>query len=109
GALNVGDCVGALNRILPLYNSANSDNDVRMLTASVYACHGGLNFFGFLDSLTQNGSGLAGNAFWAYLTGEFPSSSGDYKAEGPVLSIDALMAVVKSGIPILPSSQINAG
>src|SRR3954469_24023259 len=64
GALNVGDCVGALNRILPLYNSGNTDNDVRMITASAYACHANLNFFGFLDSLTQSASGLASSGLW---------------------------------------------
>lgn len=108
--LDNGDCVSAVKEIQPLYNSANTDNRTRMIMASAWACHAQLNFFGFLDSLTQNGSGLANGALWSFLTLSFPSALGkDYMAEGSDLGIDATMAVLNSGIPILPANLFNLG
>jgi hypothetical protein len=109
-ALDVGDCEGAVSRILPLLNSSSSDNEVRMIAASAYSCHAGLQFFSYLDSLTQEVDSLAGAPLWEFLARSFPSDASDpndRKVEGAVLAMDALMASLKSGIPILPISYIN--
>jgi hypothetical protein len=107
-ALNDGDCATAVMKIGPLYNSVNTDNDVRMIAASAYVCYAGMNFFAFLNDLTSNAGSLAGQPFWEFLTRTFPSTVGaDHVVEGALLSSDALMAVLQPGIPILPADFFN--
>lgn len=104
------DCTGALNLILPVYNSANTSNAVRMETAAAYGCSAGINFFGLTQSLTSNISQLTPPYFWALMVQFFPSQSGqDHKMEAAFYGTDALQAVLNSGVIILPADEVNAG
>lgn len=110
-ALTVGDCQTALQAIQPLYESSQSDNDVRLRTASAYACYSKINFFGLIGDMIENSSAIAsGMGFWSTMAKLFPSTAGsDYVVEGSLLGIDALQAVLKPGALILPAFQVNAG
>ena len=70
--LSIQDCSDALALIKPVYNSANTDNDVRMAMAESYACAAGFNLFDTVNNLT-NGAGLSGGAFFNFLATAFPS------------------------------------
>lgn len=108
-ALTTSDCATALDLLLPVYNSANSDNEIRMMTASAYACWANINYFKVMGDMVTNASALT-SGFFTYASTLFPSTIGaDHVAEGALLSQDALMATLKSGIPILPSGGINLG
>jgi hypothetical protein len=112
-ALTTSDCATALDLLLPVYNSANTDNEIRLVTASAYGCWAGINYFKLLGDMVQNSASLTssgGGFFWILSSSLFPSTSGqDYVAEGAMLGTDALMASLKFGVPVLPSAQINAG
>ncbi|MFL5815127.1 MAG: hypothetical protein ACJ763_16240 [Bdellovibrionia bacterium] len=108
-ALTTEDCATALDLLLPVYNSANSDNEIRMMTASAYACWANINYFKVMGDMVVNAGSLS-SGFFNYASKLFPSKIGaDHVAEGSLLSQDALMATTNSGIPILPSGSINAG
>jgi hypothetical protein len=108
-ALTTLDCATALDLLLPVYNSNNTDNEIRMMTASAYACWANINYFKVMGDMAVNSSALS-SGFFAYASKLFPSTIGaDHVAEGSLLSQDALMATIKSGVPILPSGAINLG
>jgi hypothetical protein len=44
--LTTENCTDAVSQITGLYNSANTDNDVRMRAASAYGCNAKVNLFG---------------------------------------------------------------
>jgi hypothetical protein len=109
-ALTDADCATALELLLPVYNSVDSDNEIRMMTASAYACWANINYFKLIGDMVSNVTTLGGSGFWTFSSSLFPSTIGkDHVAEGALLSQDALLATLKSGIPILPSGAINAG
>jgi hypothetical protein len=109
-ALTTSDCSTALELLLPVYNSANSDNEIRMMTASAYDCWANINFFKLVGDMVTHGTTLAGSGFWSYASSIFPSTLGkDHVAEGSLLGQDALLATINPGIPILPSGAINLG
>jgi hypothetical protein len=89
--LTTGDCTDALITILPLYNSSNTNNEVRMLTASAYGCEAGLNFFTVLTNMTTDSNTLTGT-FWVV------ESSG--------YAMNTLMTVLIPGQVILPSDLL---
>lgn len=107
--LSQGDCPDALNVILPFYNSVNTDNDVRMAMAEVYACEAGFNFFGFLNTATGVSFSSPG-VLYELFAEEFPSSGtnvGDKVVESAGFGIDALMASFQSGIVLVPGDLFN--
>lgn len=107
--LTSGDCDDALTAITPLYNSSNTDNDVRLAMASVYGCKAGINFFGLVGTMTSNVSSLE-SGFFAFLKSNFPSTAGqDYVVEGALLAIPPLQAALNTGALVLSADQINAG
>lgn len=109
-ALTTSDCATALQLILPLYNSANSDNAIRMVTASAYACDANIDFFPLLGTLVSNASTLNGGGLWSLLAETFPSVQGkDHVVEGALLAEDALQATLQNGIPVLKQYQTNPG
>jgi hypothetical protein len=109
-ALTTSDCSTALQILLPIYQSANTDNEVRLLTASAYACWANVNYFKLIGDIVSNSGTLAGSGFWSFASSLFPSTAGqDHVAEGAVLAQDALLASLVPGIPILPSGAINYG
>jgi hypothetical protein len=105
--LTTGDCSDALVTILPLYNSAYTDNQVRMLTASAYACEAGVNFFSTLTNITLDASTLTGT-FWGFFAQLFPSVATDKVVESAGYSMDTLMTPLIPGQVILPSDMTNA-
>jgi hypothetical protein len=108
-ALTTEDCATALDLLLPVYNSANTDNEIRMMTASAYACWAKINYFKVMGDMVVNLGSLS-NGFFNYASKLFPSKIGaDHVTEGSLLSQDALMATIQSGVPILPSGAINSG
>jgi len=106
--LSKGECSEAIALIQPVYDSVNTDNEVRMLTASAYACNAGVNFFNLVWEIATNGAALAGNP-WALMVKLFPSTldPDDRVMESSLLSTDALMSQLKVGAVILPSQYIN--
>lgn len=112
-ALNKGNCTRAIDIIDPLYDSAYTNNEVRMLRASAYACLAGIdNFFGLVSTIGSNSSKFSGNSFWAYMTELFYNSvtnTQDLRIYGTWNAMDALQAAITPGTIIVPSNQINAG
>lgn len=49
--LSRGSCDAALEAILPVYSSPNVDDEVRLVTASAYACKGTFNFLTLVGNL----------------------------------------------------------
>jgi hypothetical protein len=105
--LTTGDCTDALITILPLYNSSNTDNQVRMLAASAYACEAGVNFFSTLTNLTLDANTLT-STFWGFFAQLFPSTSIDKVVESAGYGMDTLMTTLIPGQVILPSDMINS-
>jgi hypothetical protein len=96
--------------LLPVYSSVNSDNEIRVLTASAYACWANINYFKLVGDIVTNSSAIAGSGFWRFASQLFPSSIGsDHVAEGSLLGQDALLATLRPGVPILPSGAISLG
>ena len=110
-ALTVQDCATAIDTIKPLYNSAATDNDVRMKMASAYACDAHINFFKLMGDLASNANAMAtGSGLWTSMAKLFPSTAGsDYVVEGGLLGMDAVFSALNTGAVVLPNDQVNAG
>src|SRR4051812_23175810 len=78
--LSAQNCAAAVARIQPLYNSGNTDNQVRLKMASAYGCNATINFFGLTGELASTGlTALTGAGLWKNLSRLFPSTTGsDY-------------------------------
>ncbi|MCC7440898.1 MAG: hypothetical protein IT285_04660 [Bdellovibrionales bacterium] len=100
--LTEGDCAAAIEVIDPLYDSSDTDNEVRMLRASAYGCSAGINYFDLVEEF-QTGN-LVGNAFWEFSTRLFPSVSTDNILESSWFAFDAVQAAVEDGVAV-PDSQ----
>lgn len=110
-SLTSGDCNGALTQILPLYNSANSDNDIRIATAESYACLDGIEFFKIIGDLTSSGDNFSGSGLWEFLAQEFPSTTVPVDDKKPLYAesaMDALMATLNPPGVILPADEVNS-
>jgi len=109
--LSAGNCAAAITEIEGLYKSASTDNEVRMIAASAYACKANINFFKLVGQLVENSAFMGGNGFWALLAKLFPSTldPNDRVVEGALLATDALLANIKAGAVILPGNYINEG
>jgi hypothetical protein len=109
-ALSSKDCATAIAIIDPIYESANSNNDIRMARAAAYACVAGVNFFGLIGQIASNSSKLDGPEFWSLLTQLFPSSTAptDRVVEGAEGAADALMATLNAGLVLSPTNMFNA-
>lgn len=109
-ALTTSDCATALTLIKPLYDSPYSDNSVRMVTASAYACDANIDFFPLLGTLVTNAASLSSGGLWSLLSETFPSVQGqDHVVEGALFAEDALQATLQSGVPVLTQNQTNPG
>jgi hypothetical protein len=108
--LSKADCTGALERILPLYASSGTGNDVRMITAAAYGCHAHVNFFKLVGDLAANTGSLSSGLFWNLLAKLFPSVKiSDRVVEAAGLGSEALFSVLNPGQVILPEFLINVG
>jgi hypothetical protein len=106
--LNTGQCSAALVEITPLYNSANSDNNVRMAMASVYGCFAGVNFFKLASDITKTNLSAPGFP-WNFMAVEFPStnSPSDKVVESAGFGLDATMAILNPGEVLLAGDLFN--
>jgi hypothetical protein len=93
--LSTGNCNGAFIDINPVYESANTDDQIRMLMASTYGCIAGVNFFPDLVSLGKNGANLVSpSAVWAQFAKLFPSTAiSDKVVEAAEAGSTALMSI----------------
>ncbi len=91
-ALSSSDCQTALAYTSALYDSDDSDNDVRMLVSAAYGCYSGVNIFSALGKMMENASALSGAGFWGLLTGMYPSVKTDRIVEAAMFGMDAAMA-----------------
>jgi hypothetical protein len=110
-ALSVGDCVTALDAILPFYDSESSDNSVRLATASSYGCAATVNLLEILDGLATFSGNLGGSGFWEFLAKQFPSTTtpvDDKIPQAAMNATDALMATLEPGTILVPSATINS-
>ncbi len=105
-ALTAGECDDAITLIEPLYNSENTDNEVRRLRASAHSCKAGINFFPLIADLAVGSFG--GNGLWRTITQLFPSSAGDGKAEASYFATDALLSWLNPGVVVWPPYDINS-
>jgi hypothetical protein len=105
--LTSGDCSGAVAQLTPLYNSVNTDNDVRSLMASVDGCAAGMNFFKFLGDIALKGSALASGGIFGFAAVEFPSVFTDDRAEAAQAAEDALESIYDPGTVVLLSEEFN--
>lgn len=121
--LNSGQCEKAIELIDPLYNSAQTDNEVRYARAASYGCAAGVsNFFSTTTAVLANRLDAAvgeGSYLWRtaskifYPTGLWnthPSFSTniDRRIVGAANAMDALMSVVKKGVVVSTTNKINA-
>lgn len=107
-ALSRGDCAQALVTLEPLADSENTDNEVRMLMASVYGCHASINFFDKVFQLGERAAMLAGPTLWNVATELFPSQLiSDRVVEAAALGQQMLFSVITPGTVTLPQYLIN--
>jgi hypothetical protein len=106
--LSAQNCHDTITLLQPVYNSKNTDNNIRMQMASAYACDAKINLFKNLGDLALNPTAMAGGQFWAFVASEFPSVAGDHVAEAAQLAEDALEAMVDPGTPLLPQNIFNS-
>ena len=110
--LSSGLCDSAIDLIEPLYNSAYSDNEIRLVRASAHGCRAGINYFDLLNELLQNSGSLTVNGgLWTFLTEYFYNSTQtvlEDRYRSGWFGTDALMAILNSGVVIPTAYQINA-
>lgn len=106
-ALTQQDCRGAISTLKPIYNSIDTDNEVRMAMATAYACGAGINLFKFVGDIGTNSSAFAGGGFWAFLASEFPSTDADRIPEASQLAQDALQSIIDPGAIVLSNYLFN--
>lgn len=106
--LNSGDCTNAIATIEDLYQSEDSDNEVRFAMASAYACEANINFFKLVMDLSSDPAALS-TGFFALLAKLFPSQDipSDKTVTAAKLATDALMAMLKPGMPIDTDEYVN--
>jgi hypothetical protein len=106
-ALTNGDCTSAISSLLPLYNSTQTDNYVRLITASAYGCGAGIDFLVQLDQMVQNSASLGGTGFWRFIVEQYPSTFADTRAESAFLGFDAVQAMIGPGVIVPAAFQVN--
>ena len=108
-SLSTQSCTAALAQIQPLYDSINTNNQIRLATAASYGCAAKVNIFQMLSDLSK-ASDLGGSGLWKYLVTEFPSvSSPDDKIPTAAgLGTDAAMSAVRPGTLFVPAVEVNA-
>ncbi len=107
--LNAGNCGAAINVISPLYNSGNSDNNVRLMAASAFGCDAGVNIFQMIDHMDSDSGTLTSGGFFAFLAQIFYGISGNFSVAGSYAAVDALQAILLPGALVLTSDQVNSG
>jgi len=108
-AVNQGECATAYSYISSLYNSSLTDNEARILMATVYGCYAGLSTTSTLTSLISDSDATTAGGIWRFVTKLFPSTTTDKVVEYGNLGIESLLSVLRTGVVVIPTEQINAG
>jgi hypothetical protein len=82
--LSKGECSNALEAILPVYNSSEVNDEVRIVTASAYACAGTFNM------LTMLGNILGASNFLSVMAKSLGNSPGDGARSSFYQAVDVL-------------------
>jgi hypothetical protein len=108
-SLSTQACSSALSQIKPLYDSINTNNQIRLATAASYGCFAKVNIFQIFSDLAS-ASGLGGSGLWAMFARLFPSvaSPDDKIPTSAGLGIDAAMSAVYPGTLFVPALKINS-
>lgn len=108
-SLSTLDCSTALQTVLPAYNSANSDNSIRLSTAASYGCYAKINVLNNLYDLESFSGNLAGSGFFEFLVQEFPSTASpdDKVPTSAEDGMDAVMAAIQPGTVLVSSDLVS--
>lgn len=106
--LSEQDCEAAIALLKPVYDSINTDNDIRMAMASTYGCSAQINFFAFLGEIASNSATIVGGGLWAFVADQFPSTSADRIPEAGQLAQDALQAIISPSAVVLSNNLFNS-
>lgn len=108
--LSTANCSDALYQISPLYNSANSNNQIRLATASAYGCDAKINLFNVVNDFSNFKGNLAGSGFFEFLVEEFPSVANpdDKVPQSAEDGTDAAMATLNNGTVLVTDYTINS-
>ncbi len=105
-ALSNNECSKAIELIDPVYESAYTDNRVRMVRAAAYACKANFNFFTLVGDMQSNIDKLVTNEVWQLITQWFPATTAatDRVVEGAEGSTDALLSALQPGQVLVPAA-----
>lgn len=108
--LSTKNCFGAVSTIYSLYNSANSNNQIRMAAASAYGCSSKIDLFLVMNDLVSSNRDLAGSGFFEFLAVEFASvaSPDDKVPQSAEFGIDAVFATLKPGTILATATTVNS-
>lgn len=106
-ALSKGQCQRAIQIIDPVYASAYTDNTIRLLRSSAYACAAGFNFFKTLQNLVENN--VVGSELWRTLTKIFPAARTDTRMESSFIALESLLTPVIPGASVPIENQVFPG
>ena len=109
--ISSSDCADALNDVLSIYDSASTNNDIRMATASAYGCYANVNIMKNINDIINFQGSLEGSGFWQYLVKEFPDSKGTVDNTTDLAArngIDAALATLNYGTILDSTYTVNS-
>ena len=105
--LTDANCASAIDLSTQLFNSAYTNNDVRMLYASAHGCNTGIILFSLLDQLT-NADLTSLSSIFRTMVKLFPSKAAtDSRMESAGYAVDALQSILVPGAVVSTISQVN--
>lgn len=109
-ALSQGDCGRALAKITPFYQSIDTDNTVRLMSAAAYGCFAKVNLFKIIQDLVSFSGDFSGSGFWEFIAMEFSSVAypDDKVTQSGFNATDALLSVIHFGNILLPAYLVNS-
>jgi hypothetical protein len=110
-AIDEGDCTTAISVAASAYNSASSNNEIRMAYAQAYACAAGVDLLTLTYNISQkiNSSGAA--SIWGFLASNFPSTTtptDDKIPQKAIASLEALFAILEPNTLVSSAYSVNA-
>ncbi len=101
-ALTQNDCTSAITLSTQLFNSAYSDNEIRMLYVSAHACNSGIALYNVLMNLST----ISSTDPIADFVRLFPSTASDSKLQSAWYAMDALQTVLNPGAVVSTADQV---
>lgn len=103
--LTEGKCADAIRLIDPLYSSQYTNNTVRLLRSSAYACYAGVDYLSLLSQLVSGTT--ASGEFWTILAKLF-NKTDTAGLEAAWTASDTLLSVLDPNRLIASSNQLNS-